>query len=93
LVTIAAFLVLAVGTFLLVTQPSLGAEALCFEAVSAFGTVGMSLGCTAQLSAFGKIGIILLMFIGRVGPLALLMMVRPAAKSRVDYPAENIMIG
>jgi trk system potassium uptake protein TrkH len=42
-----------------------------FEVVSAFATVGLSLGITPYLSAAGKLAIILLMFIGRVGPLTL----------------------
>lgn len=65
-----------------------------FEAVSAFGTVGLSTGVTAKLNAMGKIIIILLMFVGRVGLLtmafALAGRTRPHA---ARYAEENIMIG
>jgi trk system potassium uptake protein TrkH len=43
---------------------------LIFEAVSAFGTVGLSMGTTENLGTAGKWIIIVLMFLGRVGPLA-----------------------
>ena len=48
---------------------SLPFEGLLFEAASALGTVGLSTGITAQLTPIGKLILILLMFIGRVGPL------------------------
>jgi trk system potassium uptake protein TrkH len=70
--------------------------ALMFETVSAFGTVGLSLGITAQLSTMGKIMISLVMFIGRVGPLTLVLAVGQNAAgtgSRVRYPESKILIG
>lgn len=45
--------------------------ALLFEATSAFGTVGMSMGITSELSPLGKCIIIITMYIGRLGPLTL----------------------
>ncbi len=64
-----------------------------FEAFSAIGTVGLSLGYTQKLSVMGKVIIILLMFLGRVGPLTLVLALR--SKKRVDlkFAEENIMIG
>ena len=44
-----------------------GLEYIAFEVFSAFGTVGLTMGLTPYLSVFGKLLIILLMFIGRVG--------------------------
>jgi len=44
---------------------------IIFEAASALGTVGLSMGITSSLTALGKIVIILLMMLGRVGPLAI----------------------
>jgi len=68
--------------------------ALAFEAVSAFGTVGLSTGLTGQLTGWGKGVLMVAMFAGRIGPLtlgfALAARERPA---RVTYPAEKIMIG
>jgi trk system potassium uptake protein TrkH len=77
---------------LLVTQ-EVAPRALVFEAVSAFGTVGLSLGATAGLDPLGKLCIVVLMFVGRVGPLTVLVMMRPARQSNVAYPAENVMVG
>ncbi|MDC7240523.1 MAG: potassium transporter TrkG, partial [Spirochaetales bacterium] len=69
--------------------------ALLFETVSAFATVGLSTGITGGLSSTGKIGIILLMFLGRLGPLTLLTASSGREKqSRISYPeASSILIG
>jgi trk system potassium uptake protein TrkH len=68
--------------------------ALTFEAVSAFGTVGLSTGVTAGLSEWGKLFVMGAMFVGRIGPLTLgfALAVRER-RSRVAYPAEKIMVG
>lgn len=68
--------------------------ALAFEAVSAFGTTGLSTGITASLTPGGKFVIILLMFAGRVGPLALaLHLSRPAGRWHIRHPAEDLSLG
>jgi trk system potassium uptake protein TrkH len=65
-----------------------------FEAVSAFGTVGLSLGATNQLFPLGKVIIILLMFVGRVGLLTVAFtIVRRTRPDAVRYSRENVMIG
>ena len=65
-----------------------------FEVFSALGTVGLSLGYTQKLSTSAKLIIILLMFLGRVGPLTLVMSLRyKKRKSVFQYAEENIMIG
>lgn len=67
---------------------------LVFEVCSAFGTSGMSLGITADLSNFGKIIIMLLMFIGRVGILTFIFMIGgKEKKENFHYPKERIIIG
>lgn len=64
--------VLIVGLFaLMMTESGKGFEDLTFEAFSAIGTVGLSRGVTGELSDLGKLTIIVLMFIGRVGPITL----------------------
>lgn len=60
---------LILGSYLLALSENLSFEGLLFEAASALGTVGLSTGITAQLTPIGKLILILLMFIGRVGPL------------------------
>ncbi|WP_010585540.1 TrkH family potassium uptake protein [Schlesneria paludicola] len=66
-----------------------------FEAVSAFNTVGVSTGITANLSSAGKGIIITLMFVGRVGPLsAAAILARPAkTMARFRYAYEDVMVG
>jgi len=65
-----------------------------FEVMSAFGTVGLSTGITPYLSVPGKAIIILTMYVGRIGPLALALLVagREVGPS-VEYPEEAVMIG
>lgn len=67
---------------------------LVFESISAFATVGLSLGATMKIGAVSKAVLILTMFAGRVG---LFTMSLPARKARVDrftgYPEANLMIG
>jgi trk system potassium uptake protein TrkH len=65
-----------------------------FEVFSAFGTVGLSMGITPKLSSIGKIVIIVVMFIGRVGPLSLaLTLLIQQKEPKVEYPKESISIG
>jgi trk system potassium uptake protein TrkH len=67
---------------------------LMFEAVSAFGTVGLSTGITPSLTAPGKLVVILLMFVGRVGPLtAALAIGRRPRSVQVRYAEETVMVG
>lgn len=78
--------------FLIATQ-SIPADSIAFETISAFGTVGLSMGDTAKLNTFGKLVIIVLMFIGRVGPLTLVLSMRPLKRQEVFYPQANVMVG
>ena len=65
-----------------------------FEAVSAFGTVGLSMGKTSALDTMGKLLIIVLMFVGRLGPLTLAFSIRPKkVVGQLKYSEETIMIG
>lgn len=67
---------------------------ILFETVSAFGTVGLSLGTTTQLTTTGKILICFVMFVGRLGPLTLVMALAEKKHDvEILYPEEHIMIG
>jgi trk system potassium uptake protein TrkH len=67
---------------------------ICFETVSAFGTVGLSAGITPALSIVGKYVIILLMFIGRIGPLTLLAAAAQRLKQvQIEYPTGEVLVG
>jgi trk system potassium uptake protein len=68
--------------------------AIVFETVSAFGTVGVSAGLTGALTPFGKLMIIITMFIGRVGLLTLAFALSsPVASNNYKYPNTHMMIG
>ncbi|MCB5951856.1 TrkH family potassium uptake protein [Enterococcus sp. BWT-B8] len=69
--------------------------AIIVEVASAFGTTGLSLGITDNLSGIGKIMISLLMFIGRIGMLYTLMLFIPKETRDLgyEYPTEKIIIG
>lgn len=71
--------------------------AIVFEAVSAMGTVGLSMGITSSLNNWGKIIIILLMFIGRIGPVALAYTLKSNRVMRranlVEYPHGQVIVG
>jgi trk system potassium uptake protein len=67
---------------------------LLFEAFSAFGTVGLSRGITADLSALSKSTLILTMFAGRVGLFAMALMPPSDRIERfAEYPREDLMLG
>jgi trk system potassium uptake protein TrkH len=101
LVLLAIILIgLALFGLMIVQSPDLAHEhprgflSYTFEAFSAFGTVGLSVGTTAELTPPGKLIIILLMFAGRVGLLTMAFAI--AGRTRrfaPHYAEENIMIG
>ncbi|PQO27175.1 TrkH family potassium uptake protein [Blastopirellula marina] len=65
-----------------------------FEVVSALGTVGLSTGFTASLSTAGKMIIIVLMFLGRLGPISVFVALsRTKRQTPVEYPKEEPLIG
>ena len=72
-ILLAGLMVFIALIVLLITEPGISAVALLFEITSAFGTCGMSLGITADLSMTGKSIIMALMFIGRVGLISFLI--------------------
>lgn len=76
-------------------EPDKSFLALFFEVVSAFGTVGLSLGITPFLTSFGKIVIVVIMYLGRVGPLTLVLAVgsRVILPNKIDYPEGKVLIG
>ena len=93
-ITFLAAMVIAIGVFLLGNSEKFGLMQIAFETFSAFGTVGLSMGITPYLSSLGKIFIITVMFIGRVGPLTLLLALTMGQKEpKIESPKEGISIG
>ncbi len=80
---------------MMITEKNIEFIDLLFEIVSAFGTVGLSKGVTSLLSDISKSFIIFTMFIGRVGPLTVTLVLLPKKikSANYKYPAENIIIG
>lgn len=97
LVFIGATVLIVTGLFIMSISEQgqwYGTKELFFELASAFGTTGLSLGITSDLSTIGKLVLIVVMFVGRVGILALLLMFRGNRKpSNVQYPEIDMIVG
>lgn len=84
---------IALGTFiLLLSEPKFLLVEILFETVSALGTVGLSLGVTSQLSEIGKLVIIALMFIGRLGVLTFGIAITSQDESLEDLSDNDIAV-
>lgn len=88
--------ILFTGILLLTISEPFDLTQIAFEASSAIGTVGLSMGITPNLSFIGKWIIILLMFIGRIGPLTMILSININSTKKgveVNYPKADILIG
>ncbi len=93
-IIVAGVMVMTALLILLLTEPGVPTVALLFEITSAFGTCGMSLGITSDLSSTGKVIIMLLMFIGRVGLISFLYTLGGKTKKpHYRFPKERVIIG
>ncbi|KQX45246.1 MULTISPECIES: TrkH family potassium uptake protein [unclassified Paenibacillus] len=93
LTMMALFLVIIV-TMLLSTTEDAQLLKILFEVTSAFGTVGLTMGLTPELTTFGKILISLTMFAGRLGPITLAYALQPKQEKELfRYPEGKITIG
>jgi len=91
---ITSVLLLAGGATLPATESRQVFVEYLFETISAFGTVGLSMGTTAKLTDFQKIAVILMMFVGRVGPLTLAFSLAPVSSRKdIVYAEETVMVG
>lgn len=85
--------ILAFFAMLVILEPEMSPRALLFETISAHGTVGSSLGITAQLGDDSKFVVSLLMFAGRVGLITLLMsIIPPSGRPKYRLPKDNVII-
>jgi trk system potassium uptake protein TrkH len=102
-ITIAGMLVTLAGLFALLSFQAPHSSlrelhgdfaAYLFEAISALGTVGLSVGVTSQLAPASRVVVILLMFLGRLGPLTVaIALTRQSAHPGWQHPEEDVMVG
>ncbi|MEG0271437.1 MAG: potassium transporter TrkG, partial [Clostridia bacterium] len=86
--------VVCIATFALcVLEPSCTFQQVLFEVVSAFGTVGLSTGITPALSDAAKLILVLVMFIGRLGPLTIVLLGAGNNEPGARYSEEAVTVG
>lgn len=89
-----AMTVIIITFIISLLHPDLEFIAIVFEVVSAFATVGLSMGITANLSVLAKLALVFTMYLGRVGVLLFMAAIIGDPKpSRVSYPPENLLVG
>jgi Trk-type K+ transport system membrane component len=94
LVVIVAFALIIVASFLMLIFEPFGFTEVIFEVTSAFGTTGLSLGITSELTSISKIILIVVMFIGRIGIVALLLIFATREDTnRIRYPEIDMIVG
>lgn len=85
------------GIFLLSATQNIPLGSVVFEAASAIGTVGLTRGATALLNSFGKVLIIFMMFIGRIGPITMAMAFSMKRKDgnyhKRELPEKKVIVG
>ena len=82
-------------SLMLLVEPNLDTVKVIFESVSGFCTVGLSFGITSELSAVGKVLLVLAMFVGRIGAITILiylMNIKPVVNN-IRYSDGKILIG
>lgn len=93
-VSIMALLICFLAVIILMATENQPMMTIIFEVASAFGTTGLSMGITPELTSTGKIVIISLMFIGRVGVISFLLLIGGRTdKESIHYPKERVIIG
>lgn len=93
---ISTFWIISMIFLLLVVESNMQLEAILFESLSAFGTVGLSMGITPSLSILGKLIITIMMFFGRLGPLTIVIALSRKTSTKGDllkYPEGKIIAG
>ncbi|KPK65975.1 MAG: hypothetical protein AMK73_01420 [Planctomycetes bacterium SM23_32] len=85
------------GIFVLLVTETAAFDQIVFDAISAFGTVGLSTGLTGPsttMTALGKVAVTALMFVGRLGPVTLVLSVAALKERAVySYPEDQVLVG
>lgn len=95
-VIVVAFLALITGTLAILLFEPIGLMDALYEVTSAVGTVGLSVGITPFLSSASKVVVILLMYMGRIGPVTLALLFAGKVgkkKNGRSLPEERVMVG
>lgn len=93
-VSFISLLMVVLGLFLItLTDPQFSLTTLLVEVVSALSTTGHSFGVTSQLSPGGQLILIVLMFLGRLGPLTMAFVLTKAKSAPIDYVEGEVHIG
>lgn len=93
-ITLIGLSIISVGTYLMTAmEPQISFIDALFEVTSAFGTVGLTTGITTELCLGSKLLSIVIMYIGRIGPLTIASLWYFTKGERVRYPDGNIAIG
>jgi trk system potassium uptake protein TrkH len=94
------FVIILISSFILLITEKLplynGIEYVVFEVISALGTVGLTMGLTPDLTVFGKILLMFLMFIGRIGIMTVIYATisrKKVDEDLIQYPEEEIVVG
>lgn len=86
--------IIVVGTLVLLRVTHLPTERVIFEVISAFGTVGLSTGITAELPPIGQLTLVVLMYVGRVGTITLATSLALGERRMPwRYPEEHPIVG
>lgn len=92
-IIVVSFLLLVLAMFLLMLTEDAAFDLVLFETMSAFATVGLTAGLTSQLSEAGKSIMIVVMIIGRIGPLTFAYMLARSKPTLLKYPEERVFAG
>lgn len=94
LIAFLSMAILFIAILILTRTESADITTVSFECISAIATVGLSLDFTSNLTEIGKIIIIWLMFMGRIGPITLFMsMKKEGKKVEIRFPDEKVLLG
>ncbi|WP_316274154.1 TrkH family potassium uptake protein [Bacillus halotolerans] len=92
-VSVISLFIVFIGIFALTITEQAPFIQVVFETFSAFGTVGLTMGLTPELTTAGKCIIIAIMFIGRIGPLTFVFSFAKTEKSNIRYPDGEVFTG
>lgn len=92
-VSVTSLFIVFLGIFALTITEQASFLQIVFETFSAFGTVGLTMGLTPELTTAGKCIIIVIMFIGRIGPLTFVFSFAKTEQSNIRYPDGEVFTG